>query len=141
VKRKRMEDVDSLQLTADSLKRKTRRKDNAEAQRARRLAENAEGVGRLRLTVDSLQMTVWDSEGDAETQGALRFAEGLGMVGISVGPFALLRASLSGAGNECGPDPESINRYDGEMITRWVRNIYGTKGQRGDSCTTRGRLE
>jgi hypothetical protein len=53
------------------------------------------------------------------------------------GLFDLLRVNLSKAGNGDVPGPDSIDGQDGKMITMWVRNIYGTKGQKGDSCTTR----
>jgi hypothetical protein len=72
VKRRKMEEADSRQSTDDSLKRRTRREDNAEALRARRLAERR--GGRLRPTVDSLK-SKRGREDNAEAQRARRFAE------------------------------------------------------------------
>jgi hypothetical protein len=73
VKRKKMEEADSRQSTADSLKSRTRKEDNAEVLKARRLAENARGIGRLRSAADSLQMAAEDS-GDRgnEVSGEIR---------------------------------------------------------------------
>lgn len=139
---KGIEEDDRLQPTVDGLENLGDREENAEAQRARRIAENARGVGGLGLKGGCLQVTAEGSEGGGEKLGAELFrlgsARGSGQgfrwgagavviwaMGIGMGPSLCsggnpsreLRASLSRRGNGEGPSQKSNNGHVESMIT------------------------